>query len=1237
MSAANIKAGIEISAEVKGEEVVAKLAKTIEEAGIDTAALTERGKELSQTFAKLDKASALAGQFKTLKTETKNVADALAQAQEKTASLARAMAANPSKELEKQFKAAAAEAGRLKRQKTDLAEQTHNTRKALAEAGIATKNLAQEERRLAVESEKARQDLAGLNAEAQKLKRLADAKIALGLHVDVQANKEMQRLNRSYAELKQNGSLTKRELKAATAAYERELRRLSQTMDGIPSKQTAISSSISGMGRTMLAAAGVGGGIYAVNEGLRRIIDTTTEFAAIRSRMEYAFGGAEGAAQQMEWVKGVAAELGLELKSAANGYAQLAAATKNINMSTADTQQVFKGVASAAASMNLSTEETNGVLLALSQIAGKGKVSMEELRGQLGERLTPAMAIAAKSMGVTTAELEKMVENGIAAEDFLPKFGAAMEEAFGGTESASASVNRLKNRLDELMLKFGEAGGISDAYNAVLSDVGAGLDKLEAAIDGLDGALTGSLSDAFVAAYDTAKTGAAEVAHLIETVIGYINEAGNALNTLLGGSGQDFDVLKAGLDGVNILLGAIKDGFAAIGIAVEAFAGAAQSAIALVLEGLAKISFGETAANFERAAADMKASAEKHFGEAEKRALSFESAAVRAAKHSMETEEQRFARLEAEARTAYQTAADAAVKAAEQAKSAQEAAAKAVGEAQQKAAQEAADAAQKTASAAAKSALKAESEWQKAAVAAGMATEEMAKIRQPLADAGIAAADTAGKVSEIGGAAEAAAQKVRAAFEKIGVDTDAVSEGISAKAKKAFTDFQTASETAREQGVDDARLIRNGFEQMMGKLQSKAEFAAFREQLAKSGRTADLTREQIKRLNEAAENGASAAKTAYDRLAQAVKDASDPAALQNLSSQAKQAFSDGLITAAQYDQTLAEVKRRSAEVARQSATMGEAAKTAHNEAAAAARSHAEAAAGAAQAAQKGAQQQASAVQGVGQAAAGAVRRVTRLHEVFSTQHGTLKLTREEFAALNTEIDRFNADKPESMGVEQFMLYRKGLQAVKDQFAAVVVKAKEAGDTVSQMARDGTISQQALARATQAAADATGKLDKTSLAKLHAQIDEARQKLRQMQDEAREARETLEAELAGLNGNEEAAHELEARRKIDAWKKKAAEASDAGAAAEYQKSAELQEQIYRRQREKREAERQEKQRAAQKPDWDALAEPKVDIPAGMADGLMADLSRMLEKRDANVAEAAVNALVEQLAAGLRRMT
>ena len=449
---------------------------------------------------------------------------------------------------------------------------------------------------------------------------------------------------------------------------------------------------------------------------------------------------------------------------------------------------------------------------------------MEELRGQLGERLTPAMAIAAKSMGVTTAELEKMVESGISAEAFLPKFGAAMEEAFAGAESAQASVNRLKNQFDELLLKFGEEGGINAAYQKLLDDVGAGLSWIEEKIGSLDGALTGSLSDAFVSAYDTAKTGAAEVAHLIETVIGYINEAGNALNTLLGGSGQDFDVLKAGLDGVNILLGAIQDGFAAIGIAIEAFAGAAQSANALVLEGLAKISFGETAANFERAAADMKASAEKHFGEAEKRALSFESAAVRAAKHSMETEAQRFARLEAEARTAYQAAAQSAIDAAAKAVQAQQAAQAAVGTAQEAAAAKAAQEAEKASSAAKREAQKTEEAWVKAFEETGGSAEELSKIKQPLRDAGIVADETAAKVGNIGGEAQKAAQAVEAAFAKIGVDVGQVTDGIGQKARQAFKDFQTASDEAKKAGIEHSALIRAG---LSGRNTPKAEPATY--------------------------------------------------------------------------------------------------------------------------------------------------------------------------------------------------------------------------------------------------------------------------------------------------------------------------------------------------------------------------------------------------------------------------
>ena len=211
--------------------------------------------------------------------------------------------------------------------------------------------------RLADETEKAAQA-------AQKMKRVAEDKAVLGIKTD-QARAELAKVKQSYAELKASGTLTKRELKQATAAYTAKVRELKAELKGVPSKLNPIAASVRGMGGAMLGVAGVGGGLYAVKEGLQQVVQATAEYAAIRSRMEYAFGGTEAAGAQMQWVKGLAEELGLEVRTLADGYAQLASATKNIGFTTGQTQQVFKGVAAAAAKMNLSTDETNGVLLAL--------------------------------------------------------------------------------------------------------------------------------------------------------------------------------------------------------------------------------------------------------------------------------------------------------------------------------------------------------------------------------------------------------------------------------------------------------------------------------------------------------------------------------------------------------------------------------------------------------------------------------------------------------------------------------------------------------------------------------------------------------------------------------------------------------------------------------------------------------------------------------------------------------
>lgn len=322
----------------------------------------------------------------------------------------------------------------------------------------------------------------------------------------------------------------------------------------------------------------------------------------------------------------------------------------------------------------------------------------------------------------------------------------------------------------------------------------------------------------------------------------------------IGGNG-DFDLLKGIIDGLNIGLGAIRDGAAGLGIAFEAAVGVIELALSSVAKGLAAITFGDLSANFEQAAEEMLASADKHFGKAQEKALAFESKTAEAVAHAAETEAQRFARLEAEARTAYQAAAQAAIDAAARAVQAQQAAQAAVGTAQEAAAK-AAQEAEKASSAAKREAQKTEEAWVKAFEKTGGSTEELAKIKQPLRDAGIVADETAAKVGNIGGEAQKAAQAVEAAFAKIGVDVGQVTDGIGQKARQAFKDFQTASDEAKKAGIEHSALIRAGFEQMMAKLESRQEFAAFERQLKQSGDAATLTREQMQRLNDAAKNGA---------------------------------------------------------------------------------------------------------------------------------------------------------------------------------------------------------------------------------------------------------------------------------------------------------------------------------------------------------------------------------------------
>ncbi|WP_143806184.1 tape measure protein, partial [Oenococcus oeni] len=166
-------------------------------------------------------------------------------------------------------------------------------------------------------------------------------------------------------------------------------------------------------------------------------------------------------AKNIQFINDLTNDLGLNLQASKDGFKTLAGSLRGTNLEGEATRQIFQGVATAGGAMRLSADQIQGAYTAIGQIASKGKVQAEELRGQLGERIPGAFGIAARAMGVTQRELDKMLSTGkITAEDFLPKFAQELQKTFGANaqkvaDGPAAAMERYKNSVFQLQVAFG--------------------------------------------------------------------------------------------------------------------------------------------------------------------------------------------------------------------------------------------------------------------------------------------------------------------------------------------------------------------------------------------------------------------------------------------------------------------------------------------------------------------------------------------------------------------------------------------------------------------------------------------------------------------------------------------------------------------------------------------------------------------------------------------------------------
>lgn len=216
-------------------------------------------------------------------------------------------------------------------------------------------------------------------------------------------------------------------------------------------------------------------GLYAIKEQLESIWEAGSELAANQSKFATAFGSMEEGNRQLAYSREVALNLKLPLSTLTKNYADLALAAKGSKLEGEGARMVFEAFAQTARVNQTSAAELDGVFKALTQIMSKGKVQAEELRQQLGDRLPGAMQLMAQGLGVTTAELDKMMEQGQLTSEALLNMASEASarvapQLAGALDSPAAKLADFQNRvriLKETIAQSGFLDAMADAFERV--------------------------------------------------------------------------------------------------------------------------------------------------------------------------------------------------------------------------------------------------------------------------------------------------------------------------------------------------------------------------------------------------------------------------------------------------------------------------------------------------------------------------------------------------------------------------------------------------------------------------------------------------------------------------------------------------------------------------------------------------------------------------------------------------
>ncbi|HCY2668941.1 TPA: tape measure protein [Escherichia coli] len=273
-------------------------------------------------------------------------------------------------------------------------------------------------------------------------------------------------------------------------AFNRELAKLNQSLretlskfNKTTSKNNHSEKASNGLDVLATSAIKAGTAIYSFQtalEAYKKVMEVGLKKEASQRAAQFVLGD-EGAKRATDFVKNLANNTGVDQIETLSSFAKFSAGAGDMNAD--QKESLFSNVIGTSRLMGLSTDEINGILKAFEQMASKGKIQAEELRGQLGDRMAGAFQLFARSLGMTTEELDKAMKDGkVLSKDVLPKVSAEMGRMIdkaGGWEkiinSTQTQLGRLSNSWNNnLALMFdGSQEGLTDFTRSLTNLLGS--------------------------------------------------------------------------------------------------------------------------------------------------------------------------------------------------------------------------------------------------------------------------------------------------------------------------------------------------------------------------------------------------------------------------------------------------------------------------------------------------------------------------------------------------------------------------------------------------------------------------------------------------------------------------------------------------------------------------------------------------------------------------------------------